>query len=54
MAWIKKKMGSVIHNITTTVEAESILTTESKIVLGFLDSLEVFFYLSEGTLLFMV
>ncbi|RVW32157.1 Protein disulfide isomerase-like 1-3 [Vitis vinifera] len=33
-------MESGIHNITTTVEAESILTTESKIVLGFLDSLE--------------
>ncbi|KAJ9684599.1 hypothetical protein PVL29_016861 [Vitis rotundifolia] len=40
VAWVKKKMESGIRNITTTVEAESILTTESKIVLGFLDSLE--------------
>lgn len=46
VAWVKKKMTSGIHNITTTAEAESILITESKIVLGFLDSLEVFLYLS--------
>lgn len=54
VAWVKKKMESGIHNITTTVEAESILTIESKIVLGFLDSLEVFLYLSKGTLLIVV
>eukprot|EP00262_Sarcandra_glabra_P018747 TRINITY_DN684_c0_g1_i1.p1 TRINITY_DN684_c0_g1~~TRINITY_DN684_c0_g1_i1.p1 ORF type:complete len:577 (+),score=126.14 TRINITY_DN684_c0_g1_i1:133-1863(+) len=39
VTWIKKKTGPGIHNITTIEEAERILTAESKLVLGFLDSL---------------
>ncbi|XP_077252921.1 protein disulfide isomerase-like 1-4 [Tasmannia lanceolata] len=39
VTWIKKKTGPGIHNITSTEEAERILNVESKLVLGFLDSL---------------
>ncbi|KAM7502083.1 hypothetical protein LguiB_000987 [Lonicera macranthoides] len=39
VTWIKKKTGPGIYNITTTEDAERILTSESKVVLGFLDSL---------------
>ncbi|MQL79897.1 hypothetical protein Taro_012337, partial [Colocasia esculenta] len=39
VTWIKKKTGPGIHNVTTVDEAEKILTTESKLVIGFLDSL---------------
>ncbi|XP_068652675.1 protein disulfide isomerase-like 1-4 isoform X2 [Aristolochia californica] len=39
VTWVKKKIGPGIHNITTTDDAEKILRTESKVVLGFLDSL---------------
>ncbi|KAJ0967637.1 hypothetical protein J5N97_024554 [Dioscorea zingiberensis] len=39
VTWIKKKIGPAIYNITTTDEAEKILTGENKVVLGFLDSL---------------
>ncbi|KAG8387683.1 hypothetical protein BUALT_Bualt02G0046800 [Buddleja alternifolia] len=39
VTWIKKKTGPGISNITTTEEAEHILTSENKVVLGFLDSL---------------
>ncbi|KAK4483162.1 hypothetical protein RD792_010342 [Penstemon davidsonii] len=39
VTWIKKKIGPGISNITTTKEAEQILISESKVVLGFLDSL---------------
>ncbi|XP_073141368.1 protein disulfide isomerase-like 1-4 [Henckelia pumila] len=39
VTWIKKKTGPGISNITTTEEAERILTSENKVVLGFLDSL---------------
>ncbi|XP_068665177.1 protein disulfide isomerase-like 1-4 [Aristolochia californica] len=39
VTWVKKKIGPSIHNLTTTGDAEKILSTESKVVLGFLDSL---------------
>ncbi|XP_027341739.1 protein disulfide isomerase-like 1-4 [Abrus precatorius] len=39
VTWIKKKVGPGIHNITTLDDAQRILTNESKIVLGFLNSL---------------
>lgn len=42
MTWIKKKIGPGISNITTIDEAERVLTSEDKVVLGFLDSLVVF------------
>ncbi|KOM50686.1 hypothetical protein LR48_Vigan08g151300 [Vigna angularis] len=39
VTWIKKKIGPGVSNITTLDEAERILTAESKVVLGFLNSL---------------
>ncbi|XP_028757057.1 protein disulfide isomerase-like 1-4 isoform X1 [Neltuma alba] len=39
VTWIRKKIGPGIYNITTLDDAERILTSESKVVLGFLDSL---------------
>ncbi|OVA18085.1 Thioredoxin [Macleaya cordata] len=39
VAWVKKKTGPGIHNITTTKDAERTLNTENKLVMGFLDSL---------------
>ncbi|XP_020095379.1 protein disulfide isomerase-like 1-4 [Ananas comosus] len=39
VTWIKKKIGPGVQNITTVDEAEKILTSEDKVVLGFLDSL---------------
>ncbi|KAK6121661.1 hypothetical protein DH2020_044588 [Rehmannia glutinosa] len=39
VTWIKKKIGPGVANITTTEDAERILTSENKVVLGFLDSL---------------
>ncbi|KAH6814049.1 PDI-like 1-4 [Perilla frutescens var. frutescens] len=39
VTWIKKKTGPGISNITTTEDAERILTSEDKVVLAFLDSL---------------
>lgn len=42
MNWVKKKTGPGIYNLTTVGEAEQILTAESTVVLGFLDSLVVF------------
>ncbi|CAH9080410.1 unnamed protein product [Cuscuta epithymum] len=39
VAWIKKKTGSALFNITTTEDAELILESEPKVVLGFLDNL---------------
>lgn len=39
VAWIKKKVGPATHNVTTVEDAERILTSEDKVVLGFLDSL---------------
>lgn len=45
MTWIKKKIGPGIHNITTLDDAERVLTSESKVVLGYLNSLVVCFSL---------
>ncbi|CAI9778418.1 unnamed protein product [Fraxinus pennsylvanica] len=39
VTWIRKKIGPGISNITITEDAERILTSETKVVLGFLDSL---------------
>ncbi|KAK6926798.1 Thioredoxin domain [Dillenia turbinata] len=39
VTWIKKKIGPGISNVTTVDDAERILTSENKVVLGFLDSL---------------
>ncbi|CAH9138253.1 unnamed protein product [Cuscuta epithymum] len=39
VTWIKKRIGPGVYNITSTEDAERILTTESKFVLGFFDSL---------------
>ncbi|KAF7823408.1 protein disulfide isomerase-like 1-4 [Senna tora] len=39
VTWIRKKIGPGIYNITTLDDAESKLTSENKIVLGFLSSL---------------
>ncbi|WVZ16852.1 hypothetical protein V8G54_009834 [Vigna mungo] len=39
VTWIKKKIGPGVSNITTLDEVERILTAESKVVLGFLNSL---------------
>ncbi|MBA0735744.1 hypothetical protein Gogos_019560 [Gossypium gossypioides] len=39
VTWIKKKIGPGISNITTIDEAERILTSESKVALGYLNSL---------------
>ncbi|KAL0298658.1 UNVERIFIED_CONTAM: protein disulfide isomerase-like 1-3 [Sesamum radiatum] len=39
VAWLKKKIGPGLHNVTTIEEAERILAEEDKLVLGFLDSL---------------
>lgn len=41
VTWIKKKIGPGIYNITTTEDAERILTSEDKVVLGYLNSLVV-------------
>ncbi|XP_034687822.1 protein disulfide isomerase-like 1-4 [Vitis riparia] len=39
ITWIKKKIGPGVYNITTIEDGERILTSENKVVLGFLDSL---------------
>ncbi|CAK8536248.1 unnamed protein product [Lathyrus sativus] len=39
VSWIKKKTGPGIHNVTSLDEAQSILASETKVVLGFLNSL---------------
>lgn len=39
VTWIKKKIGPAVQNITTTEEAEKILNSEKKLILGFFDSL---------------
>lgn len=41
MTWIKKKIGPGIYNLTTLEDAQRILTNETKVVLGFLNSLVV-------------
>ncbi|PWA61544.1 PDI-like 1-4 [Artemisia annua] len=39
VGWVKKKIGPGVQNITTTEEAERILTSESPIVVGFFENL---------------
>lgn len=39
VTWIKKRIGPAVQNITTTEEAEKILASESKLILGLFDSL---------------
>ncbi|KAG4972279.1 hypothetical protein AAZX31_13G307900 [Glycine max] len=39
VTWIRKKIGPGIYNLTTVEEAQRILTNETKVVLGFLNSL---------------
>ncbi|GAB4857166.1 Protein disulfide isomerase-like 1-4 [Ancistrocladus abbreviatus] len=39
VAWVKKKTGPGVHNVTTMEEAERIMSSESKFVVAFLDSL---------------
>ncbi|XP_022731208.1 protein disulfide isomerase-like 1-4 [Durio zibethinus] len=39
VTWIKKKIGPGIYNITTVEDAERILTSETKVALGYLNSL---------------
>ncbi|KAF9595803.1 hypothetical protein IFM89_004741 [Coptis chinensis] len=39
VSWVKKKTGPGISNVTTVEEAEHILNTENKLVVGFVDSL---------------
>ncbi|KAI8573671.1 hypothetical protein RHMOL_Rhmol01G0295200 [Rhododendron molle] len=39
VTWIKKKIGPGVSNITTADEAEHVLTSENKAVLGFLEAL---------------
>ena len=41
MTWIKKKTGPGLNNITTLEDAERILSSEGKVVLGYLNSLVV-------------
>uniref|UniRef100_A0A2P2L957 Thioredoxin domain-containing protein n=1 Tax=Rhizophora mucronata TaxID=61149 RepID=A0A2P2L957_RHIMU len=41
VTWIKKKTGPGIYNITTLDDAERVLTSESKVALGYLNSLVV-------------
>ncbi|KAL4576453.1 hypothetical protein LXL04_012547 [Taraxacum kok-saghyz] len=37
--WVKKKIGPGLHNLTTTEEAETILTRESPVVVAFVENL---------------
>ncbi|KAK6246922.1 hypothetical protein QUC31_018487 [Theobroma cacao] len=39
VTWIKKKIGPGIYNVTTLDDAERILTSETKVALGYLNSL---------------
>ncbi|KAI7990089.1 Protein disulfide isomerase-like 1-4 [Camellia lanceoleosa] len=39
VTWIKKKIGPGVSNISSADDAERVLTSESKVVLGFLESL---------------
>ncbi|XP_057474660.1 LOW QUALITY PROTEIN: protein disulfide isomerase-like 1-4 [Actinidia eriantha] len=39
VTWIKKKIGPGVYNISTIEDAERVLTSENKVVLGFLESL---------------
>ncbi|GAB4859219.1 Protein disulfide isomerase-like 1-4 [Ancistrocladus abbreviatus] len=39
VTWIRKKIGPGVYNITSTEQAEQVLTSENKVVLAYLDSL---------------
>ncbi|GFS30867.1 PDI-like 1-4 [Actinidia rufa] len=39
VTWIKKKIGPGVYNISMVEDAEHVLTSENKVVLGFLESL---------------
>lgn len=41
VSWIKKKIGPGIYNITSVEDAERILTSETKVAVGYLNSLVV-------------
>lgn len=41
VTWIKKKTGPGVDNITTVDDAERVLTSENKVVLGYLNHLKV-------------
>ncbi|XP_057979593.1 protein disulfide isomerase-like 1-3 [Malania oleifera] len=40
VAWVKKKTGPSLPNLTTTEEAERVLAAEPRVVLGFFDTLK--------------
>lgn len=46
MTWVKKKIGPGVYNLTTLDDAEKVLTSGNKVVLGYLNSLVVWFSLS--------
>ena len=46
MTWVRKKIGPGVYNITKLDDAERILTSDSKVVLAFLDSLVVSVWIS--------
>ncbi|KAG5040077.1 hypothetical protein JHK82_012215 [Glycine max] len=50
VTWIKKKIGPSVSNITTVEEAKRILTTKSKVVLGFLNSLVSIYMFGKATI----
>ena len=39
MTWVKKKIGPSVYNLTTLDDAETVLTSGNKVVLGYLNSL---------------
>ena len=39
MTWVKKKIGPSVYNLTTLDDAEKVLTSGNKVVLGYLNSL---------------
>ena len=45
VTWVKKKIGPGLQNLTTTDEAETILTSESPVVVAFVENLAVYFLL---------
>lgn len=45
MTWVKKKIGPGLHNLTTTEEAEGVLTSESPVVVAFVENLVVYLLL---------
>ena len=41
VGWVKKKIGPGVQNVTTSEEAERVLTSDSPIVVGFFENLVV-------------